>query len=152
MKNYARGKRNSQYRHGMDGTKTYRAWGRMLERCRDPRRKYHAGRGITVCKRWHDFVNFYADMGDRPDGMTMERIDNDGNYEPDNCKWATHAEQSRNTRYNHLVTFQGKTQCVTDWAEELGINRITLYSRLRKGWSVEKALTTLVRTKAPDCG
>lgn len=96
-------KGNYRHGHGRNGNKTptYRSWNAMLCRCTHPTNKmYHAygGRGITVCERWMTFANFLADMGERPAGLTLDRINNDGNYEPDNCKWATRSEQNSNTR------------------------------------------------------
>ena len=87
--------------HGMEGTRTYRSWDGMLQRChnpRNPRYPDYGGRGITVCERWCSFANFYADMGERPEGTSIDRIDNDGNYELGNCRWATASEQQRNQR------------------------------------------------------
>lgn len=89
----------SNTKHGGLGTDAYKSWQKMRQRCTDPSGvAYHryGGRGITVCDRWNDFANFYADMGDRPPGMTLDRINSDGNYEPGNCRWATRQEQSRN--------------------------------------------------------
>lgn len=134
----------SEY-HGFGNTPTYRSWAGMIQRCTnfsDPRYKDYGGRGILVCNRWRSFQNFFKDMGNRPEGTTLDRIDNNGNYEPENCRWATPKEQSRNTSFNHLITHNGKTQSLVSWADETGINQRTLYARIsRLGWSIEKALT-----------
>lgn len=117
----------------------------MLTRCTNPvfpSFKRYGGRGITVCERWLKFQNFLADMGERPAGRTLERRDNNGPYLKENCRWATAAEQSRNTRRNRFMTYQGRTLCVTDWAKELGMPRERLKARLESGWTVERALGT----------
>lgn len=145
------GAANGRYSHGMNGTPTYRSWQAMLTRCTNSNRaqfKDYGGRGIKVCERWLKFENFLADMGERPDGTTLDRFPNkDGDYEPGNCRWASRVEQNRNTRSNLQLTFCGKTQLAAQWADELGIKRYTLYARLNHyGWTVERALTTPVRS------
>jgi len=118
----------------------------MKQRClcpNDPFYERYGGRGIEVCKRWKDsFENFYEDMGPRPVGHVLDRLDNDGNYEPNNCRWVTESMNQRNRSTNRLLTFRGKTVTLVEWAEELGFNVNTLTTRLNKlGWSVERALT-----------
>jgi len=132
--------------HGMSKTSIYRIWRGMIKRCTDSGiRGYpnYGGRGISVCERWNNsFENFYADMGERPSGKhSIDRINNDGNYEPENCRWATTQEQTRNTRRTRMVTFAGRTQCLQAWADESGISKQTISLRLRTGWTVEDALT-----------
>lgn len=115
----------------------------MKQRCLNKNRegyKKWGGRGITVCKRWMKFENFYKDMGERPEGMTIDRIDNSKGYHKSNCKWATPKEQSNNTRKNVFITYNGKTQTIAQWSEELGISYHTIYARLRKGWEIERVL------------
>lgn len=88
-------------RHGLFGTPTHTSWSNMIQRCTNPNRwqyPYYGGRGVTVCERWMTFENFYADMGDRPEGLSLDRIDNNKGYEPGNCKWSTRSEQARNRR------------------------------------------------------
>lgn len=124
----------------------FQTWIAMIRRCGDPRSKgyeNYGARGITVCERWRaDFWAFVADMGERPSPKhTIERIKNDGHYAPDNCRWATDAEQKMNTRRNTLVTFKGKTLPVTEWARRLDIPPATLFWRLRNGVAPEIALT-----------
>lgn len=114
----------------------YRSWADMVKRCTvSTSTGFHkyGGRGIKVCSRWMSFEGFLADMGDRPAGKTLDRIDNEGNYEPGNCRWATPAEQARNTRRTRLLTIDGETLCLADWAARVGIKRQTLYRRIRLG-------------------
>ncbi len=121
----------------------YKTWESMRLRCSNPKATgYHhyGGRGITICDEWSDFWAFVADMGDRPKGHTLDRIDHEGPYSPENCRWATAKQQQRNRRNNHLIAFNGKALCVSAWAEELGLNKVTLLARLRRGWPVERAL------------
>jgi hypothetical protein len=117
----------------------------MLSRCRNPRAsgyENYGGRGIKVCDRWRDFAAFYSDMGDPPLGKSIERKDVNGDYEPGNCVWAGAKEQARNTRRNILLTHDGRTMCLMDWAAEIGLRWEALYARFtRLGWTVEAALT-----------
>jgi hypothetical protein len=127
----------------------YWTWRGMLLRCSSKHSAHYSkysGRGISVCHRWRSFENFLHDMGDRPDGMTLDRINNDGNYEPGNCQWASKRAQSRNRRNIRPLTLRGETKLLTDWASEMGIRPSTLSMRIDKyGWSIEKALTTPIR-------
>ena len=136
------------------GTLAYRAWATMKGRCyRVKNASYlsYGGRGIKVCERWRDsFANFLDDMGEPLKGQRLDRINNDGDYEPSNCMWVSPKENSRNTRSNVCLTFKGKTQCLAAWAEEYGINYSTFFSRLSSGWSLEKILTTPVRRESRD--
>ncbi len=136
-------------KHGGCDSPEYSSWKGMIARCTNADRKGYddyGGRGITVCERWsgeNGFDNFISDMGPKPSpAHSIDRFpDNDGNYEPGNCRWATEGQQKRNMRSNRMVTFRGKTLCITDWAKEIGIAKETLRARFRKGWSIERALT-----------
>ena len=134
-------------------TPTHLAWGAMINRCCAPNSKAwpdYGGRGIKVCDEWrYDFARFLADMGEKPGKeYSLERKNNDGDYCSENCVWATAKEQSRNKRSNHLITYNNKTQCLTDWAKEFGLTRNALRGRLIvRGWSMEKALTTPLKTR-----
>lgn len=118
----------------------------MRRRCNNPNTldfPTHGGRGISVCKRWDDFAIFLLDMGRKPSPKhSIDRIDNNGNYEPSNCRWATTGEQAMNTRRTHFVTFNGETMCVKQWAKKLGMKYAKLNMRFHRKWSVRKALTT----------
>lgn len=124
----------------------YQSWEAMINRCvvgSEHYDKYYRERGIAVCDRWRQFENFLADMGRKPSrGHSLDRIDNDGNYEPGNCRWATKKEQMRNTRQNHLLTHNGETRCISEWAEVLGVSRDRIWGRIRRGWPPEVALGT----------
>lgn len=130
---------------------TYNTWAKMNDRCNSPKcseYKWYGGRGITVCDRWKSFVTFLADMGERPEGKTLDRKDCNGNYEPSNCRWITQKEQANNTRRNVLITFNDKTKTVAEWADLLGLKYDTLYYRLfRYNWTVEKALSQQITIK-----
>lgn len=135
--------------HRLSHTTTHRVWAGIRARCRNPKSKDFArygGRGIKVCERWNSFDNFLADMGICPPGHSIDRIDPNGDYCPGNCRWATHKVQQRNRREHRMLTYDGRTQCLSAWAEEMGIDTGTLHRRLgRYGWSVERALSTPVR-------
>lgn len=135
-------------KHGRHNDPVYGRWAAMVQRCTSPNNynyyKYGA-RGITVCDRWMSFEAFIADMGEPPPGMTLERIDNDGPYCPENCRWATPKEQAFNTRKFYgatKLTRDGETKSLREWSEHLGIKLGTLYWRLERGWPEERVLTT----------
>lgn len=134
-------------------TPEFRCWVGMRQRCYNQNCtgfKYWGGKGVAICARWNGidgFANFLADMGPKPTAShSIDRINSDGNYEPGNCRWATRKEQNRNTRQNRRITYAGKTQCLKDWAIELGMTFSALQHRLNdRGWSVHRAFTTPVR-------
>ena len=143
---------NASRVHGLSRTSMHNIWWAMLQRCLSKNVKAYkdyGGRGITVCDRWMLFVNFLEDMGPRPSkDHTLDRVDNDGPYSPENCRWATRAEQANNRRSSRLIEFNGKTQTMAQWGKELGIHPDTIWSRLDQyKWSVQKALTEPVRGK-----
>jgi hypothetical protein len=108
----------------------------MWQRCyNDKHHKFarYGGRGITVCDRWSSFLTFISDMGPRPIGTSIDRINNDGNYEPSNCRWATPKEQAQNTSKNVLISFNGEICCASEWERRLGIGRCTIINRAKKG-------------------
>lgn len=151
-------------KHGHTGggarTATYTSWQNMIARCTAPSYpsyKQYKERGITICHRWRKFENFLADMGERPKGLTLDRIDNDGNYEPGNCRWATKQEQANNRITNLHFTYNGKDYTLADLARETGVSKDVLRQRLvrssgpnsrlkkPKQWTVEEAVNTPVR-------
>jgi hypothetical protein len=135
-------------KHGHSNTEritpTYHSWAGMLARCNNPKhRSYvrYGGRGIKVCSRWFVFENFLRDMGERPRGLTLERIRNDRNYQPSNCCWASNKEQARNKRTNHMLVIDGVSKTLAEWAEISGIHQMTIRDRISKGWRVERAVS-----------
>lgn len=129
----------------MSGTKVYDTWANMIQRCHNKKcsgyKKYGA-KGILVCPEWHTFENFYEDMGDMPSlKHTIDRIDSTKGYSPDNCRWATMKEQQNNRTNNRLITFNGKTKTLAQWSELTGICRSVISYRLKKDWTIERALT-----------
>lgn len=143
-------------KHGMSGTPTYNSWAGFMRRCVwEKNFEGYSDRGIKVCERWQVFTNFLQDMGERPEGKSIDRFpDNDGHYSCGKCdecqregwklnaRWASATEQMNNTRANRLVTWKGKTQSVAQWERDLGLSRRTLTMRLLRGWTIERAMTT----------
>lgn len=140
--------RESNGTHLMSGTPTYNAWRAMIDRCSRPTHKQYdryGGRGISVHEPWRRFENFFADMGACPDGLSLDRINNDGNYEPGNCRWTTKFVQSNNTRWNVVYELHGESKTVSQWGKEYGLHPTTIKHRIRYlGWTVEAAITTPV--------
>ena len=133
--------------HGESKTKLYNVWNGMMTRCNNPKSDHfyrYGGRGIKVCDEWlHNYTAFrdWALSHGYEDGLTIDRIDVDGNYNPDNCRWITSAEQMKNTSANRLLTFNGETLVLADWARRVGLSPETISKRIKRGWSVEKTLT-----------
>lgn len=140
-------------RHGMSGHRIYRIWSGMLARCHTPSASGYAnygGRGITVCDRWRSFDNFFADMGEAwHEGATIDRVNNDAGYSPENCRWSSRKEQNRNQRDLIFLEFNGQRKCVSAWAEDLGMPSASIRARVKRGWSVEKTLLTPIRGHKP---
>lgn len=134
-------------KHGARHTKLYRVWCSMRERCNNPNNKsYHryGFRGIKVCKDWDDFDRFrlWAFCNGYADGLTIDRIDNNAGYSPQNCRWVTTAQQNRNYSRNHILTYKGESLCLKDMAEKYGVNPATLRFRLKSGISIGEALSS----------
>lgn len=143
-------------KHNMCKTKLYIAWDAMKQRCynkNNKRYKHYGGRGIKICDEWLDkengFINFYnwSMQNEYADNLTIDRIDVNGNYEPDNCRWITNKEQQSNKTNNHFITYNNETHTITEWGKIYNINEGTICSRLQNGWNVERALTTPPRKK-----
>lgn len=140
-------------KHSMSNIKLYKVWNGIKTRCYNKKFTYYnnyGGRGITMCDEWkNDFAKFYswAINNGYTEGLTIDRINNDGNYEPSNCRWATRREQNNNMRKTIIIKYNGKEQTISKWAKEFNLNRTALYYRIKRGWSVEKALTTPSKSK-----
>jgi len=133
-------------KHGMSSTRIYEIWQGMIKRCTNKNAQYYhlyGGRGIKVCDRWMDFKLFYDDTSPTySEGLSIDRFpDKDGDYEPNNFRWATNEEQSTNKRNNHLLEFNNKNQTISQWSKEVGLCSKLIQSRIKNGWSPEKALT-----------
>lgn len=132
--------------HGLSGkpSATYRTWNAMRQRCENPKSPKYAtygGAGVTVCERWLDFANFLTDMGERPAGMTIDRLDGSKGYAPENCRWASPKQQQRNIRSNREVTIGGETKLLCEWAEQSGIQGRLIMYRIGRGWPDDKILS-----------
>jgi len=135
--------------HGMTSTVEYKTWVRIKTRCLNKHEKNYrnyGGRGINVCNRWlNSFENFYADMGKRPSSKhSIDRIDNNGDYCPKNCRWATRSEQARNKRNVPIIEYNGELKTMAEWSEITGIKRSTIAMRIHYGWGIDKTLSTKV--------
>jgi hypothetical protein len=131
-------------KHGLKKTRTYSIWGAMKTRCynkNQPAYKQYGARGVHVCKRWKkSFENFYNDMGPCPQGHSIDRIDNNGNYEPSNCRWATRSQQNNNTNSNRIIIINNVKFTAAEAAVKFNINYFTLIYRMNKGWTTEQVV------------
>jgi hypothetical protein len=143
-----RGEKAPQYKHGKRHSAEWRTWSNMKNRCMNPnytKWDKYGGRGIKVCERWmNSFENFYNDMGDKPSPLhSIDRINNDGDYEPSNCRWTTDQTQANNKSNNYMVTIGGVTDTLPNWCRNIGVvSRKMAYRRIFEGWDVEKAIKT----------
>ena len=128
--------------HGKSKSRTYKLWMAMRNRC-DRINQDYSCRGIVYDERWKSFENFLEDMGEAPEGLSLDRIDCNGNYHKANCRWATRVEQANNTRANVFIEWDGKRQTRSQWEKELGMQPTTLRSRIKAGWSMERAMKPL---------
>lgn len=133
----------------------YETWRGMIKRCTNKNHTYYyryGGRGIKVCESWLiDFNRFCIDMGEKPSkDYTLDRINNDGDYEPNNCRWATKEEQECNKVNNKFIEYNGKSQTLYQWSKELNIKKVTLKNRLYLGWTIERTFTTPVRKRGKN--
>ena len=142
-----KGNKNPNYKHGLKNTRLFRVWNNILSRCYNSNASHfhrYGGRGVTVCDQWrNDFKVFYdwAMSHGYSDELTIDRINNDGNYEPSNCRWVDIKTQARNRNNNHYVTINGITKTLTEWCNYYSINYRTVQDRIKRGWTEHKALT-----------
>jgi len=143
-------------KHCQTKTSTYKIWSHIKDRCLNPKNKSYknyGGRGITVCDRWKDsFENFLQDMGKCPKGMTIDRINNNLGYYPNNCRWANQKTQQRNRRNNRIIKFNDTEKTLSEWADDLGMNQDTLGFRINSNkWTLERALTQGLKKRTTKC-
>lgn len=141
---------STKHGHSTGGiSPTYHSWVGMKARCTNPKHDAYpryGARGITVAERWMTFTNFLADMGEKPPGTSLDRIDSARGYEPGNCRWSGATTQSRNRpSFNRLITYDGKTQTMAEWAEQLGVHPATLSYRAGRGWTDTEIIGTPVK-------
>lgn len=135
-------------KHGLSGTPSYSTWKSMVSRCTDPRNasfNFYGLIGISVCREWLEFEKFITDMGARPEGMTLDRIDSAKGYFKENCRWATLHQQNTNRKSNVNITHNGQTKTLTDWARTYGIAKERLHARLKAGWPFQHAISTTAK-------
>lgn len=141
--------RETMVKHGASYTRLYEIWLGMRKRCLNPNAKFwsrYGGRGIGICQEWDQFARFAADMGEPPDGTSLDRIDNDKGYSKENCRWASKIEQANNCSSNRRLEHEGRSLTLAQWSRELGAGRGTISARLKRGFSVSQALATPVNT------
>lgn len=146
------GMKNPNYKHGLKGTRVFRIWSNMKTRCNNPNSNYYkryGGRGIKVCDEWNDFQVFYdwAMSNGYNDNLSIDRINNNGNYEPSNCRWVDMKTQGRNRCSNHLIIINGETKTIEEWCVQYNINRHTVQDRLKRGWDEIRAIVEPPQTK-----
>jgi hypothetical protein len=140
------GEKHPNFKHGMTHTPIYVRWERIQDRCykkSNKAYKNYGGRGIKC--EWKSFEEFYKDMGNPPEDLTIDRIDNNGNYSKENCKWSSKSEQANNRRTAHMITYNGVTKNMKSWTKEFNITNRLLWWRINRGWSVKDALETPIR-------
>lgn len=145
-------KKDNRIKHGGWGTRLYNIWNGMIGRCErssNPNYKLYGNRGVIVCKAWKNFEKFksWALANGYQENLSLDRINNSGNYEPSNCRWVTMKEQENNRGNNRRVIFNGQEKTVSEWAEITGIGVATLFTRFNRGWTAERALSTPVKNR-----
>lgn len=147
LENEARKKRHAEMvKHGKSSSIEFRTWTHLRGRCNNPTDSAYAGyggRGIKVCERWDSFANFLADMGPRPKGTSIDRIDNDGDYCPENCRWASSTQQGRNRRTTRMVEWEGRRLSLSDFCDQMRLNYERVYHRVQRGYTIEQAISPL---------